>query len=59
MIAAAVRIAAAEPLTRADIFARLEAEFGPLNWYHLDTLSNALKSAGLTFKRNRLSLKKA
>ncbi|OXJ21078.1 transposase [Burkholderia sp. HI2714] len=59
MIAAAVRIAAAEPLTRADIFARLEAEFGPLNWHHLDTLSNALKSAGLTFKRNRLSLKKS
>lgn len=59
MIEAAVRIASAEPQTRAEIYAKLEAEFGPLSWHHLDTLSNALKSAGLSYKRNRLSLKKS
>lgn len=59
MIAAVVRMASAEPLTREQITQRLEAEFGPLPFEHLDTLSVALKREGLTFKRNRLSLKKS
>ncbi|OXJ21420.1 transposase [Burkholderia sp. HI2714] len=59
MIAAAVRMASVEPLTREQIVQRLEAEFGsPLPFGHLDTLSVALKREGFTFKRNRLSLKK-
>ncbi|WP_080432492.1 helix-turn-helix domain-containing protein [Burkholderia ubonensis] len=37
MIAAAVRIASAEPLTREQITQRLETEFGPLSFGHLDT----------------------
>jgi transposase len=59
MIAAVVRMASAEPLTREQIVQRLEAEFGPLPFGHLDTLSVALKQKGFTFKRNRLSLKKS
>ncbi|KUY56368.1 MULTISPECIES: helix-turn-helix domain-containing protein [unclassified Burkholderia] len=59
MIAAVVRMASAEPLTREQITRRLEAEFGPLPFEHLDTLSVALKREGFTFKRNRLSLKKS
>lgn len=58
MVAAAVRMASAEPLTRAQIAQRLEAQFGTLPFEHLDTLSEALKREGFTFKRNRYSLKK-
>nr|WP_080415597.1 helix-turn-helix domain-containing protein [Burkholderia ubonensis] len=59
MIAAVVRMASTEPLTREQIVQRLEAEFGALPFGHLDTLSVALKREGFTFKRNRLSLKKS
>ncbi|HDR9512260.1 transposase [Burkholderia cepacia] len=59
MIAAVVRMASAEPLTREQITQCLEAEFGPLPFEHLDTLSVALKREGFTFKCNRLSLKKS
>ncbi|RQT73134.1 helix-turn-helix domain-containing protein [Burkholderia cepacia] len=58
MVAAFVRMASVEPLTREQIVQRLEAEFDPLPFGHLDTLSVALKREGFTFKRNRLSLKK-
>ena len=58
MVAAAVRYASAESLTRDQIARRLEAEFGPLPFGHLDTLSVALKREDFTFKRNRFSLKK-
>ncbi|KVP82172.1 transposase [Burkholderia ubonensis] len=59
MITAVVRMASVEPLTREQIVQRLEAEFGPLPFGHLDTLGVALKREGFTFKRNRLSLKKS
>ncbi|WP_244116910.1 helix-turn-helix domain-containing protein [Burkholderia contaminans] len=55
MIAAVGHMASAEPLTREQITQRLEAEFGPLPFEHLDTLRVALKREGFTFKRNRLS----
>ncbi|MGC3030617.1 helix-turn-helix domain-containing protein, partial [Burkholderia sp. DN3021] len=58
MIATVVRMASGEPLTREQIVQRVEAEFGPLPFGHLDTLSMVLKREGFTFKRNRLSLKK-
>ncbi|WP_321787968.1 hypothetical protein [Burkholderia pyrrocinia] len=58
-ISAVVSMASAEPLTREQITQRLEAEFGPLPFGHLDTLSVALKRECFTFKRNRLSLKKS
>jgi transposase len=58
MVAAVVRMVSAEPLTRAQIAQRLEAEFGTLPFEHLDTLSAALKREHFTFKRNRFSLKK-
>ncbi|HHV7525565.1 TPA: helix-turn-helix domain-containing protein [Burkholderia orbicola] len=59
VIAAVVRVASAEPLTREQINQRLETEFGPLPFEHLDTLSVALKRKGFTFKCNRQSLKKS
>ncbi|WP_323123668.1 helix-turn-helix domain-containing protein [Burkholderia alba] len=59
MIGAVVRMASAEPLTREQITQSREAEFGPLPFEHLDTLSVALKREGFTFKRTCLSFKKA
>ncbi|WP_322245402.1 hypothetical protein [Burkholderia stagnalis] len=47
MIAAVMRMASVEPLTRDQIVQRLEAEFGSLPLGHLDTLSVALKREGL------------
>lgn len=58
MIATAMELASTEPLTREQIVQRLEVQFGPMPFVHLDTLSVALKRAGFTYKRNRLSLKK-
>ena len=59
MIAAAIRLASTEPLTREQIVQRLAAQFGAMPFEHLDTLSVALKRAGFTYKRNRFSLKKS
>lgn len=44
MVAAVVRMASAEPLTRAEISQRLEAQFGTLSFEDLDTLSRALSA---------------
>ncbi|KWH26487.1 hypothetical protein WL99_22205 [Burkholderia cepacia] len=59
MIETVEYMASAELLTRVQITQRLEAEFGPLPFEHLDTLSVTLKQKGFTFKRNRPSLKKS
>ncbi|WP_232440839.1 helix-turn-helix domain-containing protein [Burkholderia ubonensis] len=59
MIAAAIRLASTEPLTREQIVRHLEVQFGPMPLEHLDTLSVALKRAGGTYKRNRFSPKKS
>ncbi|KWB38558.1 hypothetical protein WL35_23475 [Burkholderia ubonensis] len=58
MVAAAVRMASAEPLTRAQIAQRLEEQFGTLPFEHLDTLSETPKRDGFTIKRNRDSFKR-
>ncbi|KAG8148427.1 hypothetical protein BFF94_038105 [Burkholderia catarinensis] len=47
MIATVVRTASVEPLTGEQIVQRLEAEFGPPPFGHLETLSVALKRRGL------------
>lgn len=57
MIATAVEVACTESLTLARIAQRVEEEHGPLPCT-LETLGNTLKKQGLTWKRNRLSLKK-
>lgn len=57
MIATAVEAACAESLTLARIAQRVEEVHGSLPCT-LETLANTLKKQGLTWKRNRLSLKK-
>ncbi|MCA7955723.1 hypothetical protein LGM43_36395 [Burkholderia seminalis] len=59
MIVAIVRVALVEPLTRAQIVQRLEADFDPLPFGHLGTLSAAFKRKNFSFRRNRRSLKKS
>lgn len=59
MVAAAVQIAKAEPLTLALIAQRLEATFNEPLPCKLETLGMALKREGLSFKRNRFALKKS
>ncbi|WP_423395540.1 hypothetical protein [Burkholderia sp. LMG 21824] len=59
IVAAIVRVASIKPLTRGQIVQRLAAEFGPLSFGHLDTLSEALERESFTFKRSRLSLRKS
>lgn len=57
MITTAVEAACAESLTMARIAQHIEEVHGPLPCT-LETLANTLKKQGLTWKRNRLSLKK-
>jgi transposase len=59
MVAAAVQIATAEPLTLARIAQRLEAQFSKPLACRLGTLGMALKREGLSFKRDRYALKKS
>jgi transposase len=58
MVTTALQAASAEPLTRAQIAQRIEADHGEFPCC-LETLSVALKREGLSFKRNRYSLKKS
>jgi transposase len=58
-VAVALEIARAEPLTLAQIARRLEASQGQPLPCKNETLGEALKRAGFTFKRNRFSLKKS
>ena len=57
-ITTAVQAACAESLTLAQIAQRLEAVHGEPLPCTLETLGEALKACGLSFKRNRYSLKK-
>ncbi|RBJ74939.1 helix-turn-helix domain-containing protein [Pseudomonas sp. MWU12-2534b] len=59
MIASAVAAAREESMTLAKIALRVEAEHGVPLPCTLETLSKALKGAGLTYKRARFSLKKS
>ena len=55
---AAAEIARQEPLTLAKIAARIRERYPDAPSFSLDRLSIGLKARGLSFKRNRLSLKK-
>jgi transposase len=55
---AAAEMARQEPLTLAKIAARIAERFPDAPLFSLDRLSIGLKARGLSFKRNRLSLKK-
>lgn len=59
MVATAVAAAREESMTLARIAQRVEAEHGMPLPCTLETLSKALKGAGLTYKRARFSLKKS
>jgi transposase len=58
MVAVALEIARAEPLTLIQIAKRVEESQGQPLTCKIETLGEALKRAGFTFKRNRFSLKK-
>jgi hypothetical protein len=58
MLDTAAEIARQEPLTLAKIAARIAERFPDAPSFSLDRLSTGLKARGLSFKRNRLSLKK-
>jgi transposase len=58
MIDVAAEIARKEPLTLAKLAARVHERFPDAPEFSLDRLSIGLKARGLSFKRNRLSLKK-
>ena len=58
MLDAAAEIAEKEPLTLAKIAARIKERFPNAPSFSLDRLSVGLKARDISFKRNRLSLKK-
>lgn len=58
MLEVAADIARQEPLTLAKLAAQLHERFPDAPTFSLDRLSVGLKARGLSFKRNRLSLKK-
>jgi len=58
MLDVAAEIARQEPLTLAKLAARVHEHFPNVPEFSLDRLSIGLKARGLSFKRNRLSLKK-
>lgn len=58
LLDAAAEIARQEPLTLAKIAARVAERFPDAPAFSLDRLSVGLKARKLSFKRNRLSLKK-
>lgn len=58
LLDAAAEIARQEPLTLGKIAARVAERFPDAPTFSLDRLSVGLKARGLSFKRNRLSLKK-
>ncbi|MBB5470993.1 transposase [Paraburkholderia sp. Clong3] len=58
VVAVALEIARAEPLTLAQIARRVEQAKAQALPCKIETLGEALKRAGFTFKRNRFSLKK-
>ena len=58
-VAVALEVARAEPLTLAQIARRVEESQGQPLPCKVETLGEALKRAGFTFKRNRFSLKKS
>ncbi|HTR11284.1 MAG TPA: helix-turn-helix domain-containing protein [Paraburkholderia sp.] len=57
-IAVALEVARAEPLTLARIAQRVEAALNEPLPCKIETLGEALKRGGFSFKRNRFSLKK-
>jgi transposase len=59
MVATALNIAREEPMTLAQIAQRVEQTHGQPLPCKKETLGEALKRAGFTFKRNRFSLKKS
>lgn len=59
LVAVALEIARAEPLTLGQITRRVEQTQGQPLPCKIETLGEALKRAGFTFKRNRFSLKKS
>jgi transposase len=59
VVAVALEIARAEPLTLAQIARRVEQAQAQALPCKIETLGEALKRAGFTFKRNRFSLKKS
>ena len=59
MLDKAARIASDESLTLRKIAARLKTDFPQADTFSLDRLSKGLKARGMSFKRTRLSLKKA
>jgi transposase len=59
MVAAALEVARAEPLTLAKIAQRVQAILGEPLPCQIETLGEALKREGFSFKRNRYALKKS
>jgi hypothetical protein len=59
MVATALEVARAEPLTVAQIAQRVQDVHGEPLPCRIETFGEALKRAGFTFKRNRYTLKKA
>jgi hypothetical protein len=59
VVAVALEIARAEPLTLSQIARRVEQAQAQALPCKIETLGEALKRTGFTFKRNRFSLKKA
>ncbi|QFY42192.1 hypothetical protein F6R98_05725 [Candidatus Methylospira mobilis] len=58
MLDVAAKIACQEPLTLAKIAVRIAERFPDASSFSLDRLAVGLKAGGLSFERNRLSLKK-
>ena len=59
MVTTALEVARAEPLTLAQIAQRVQDVHGEPLPCRIETLGEALKRAGFTFKRNRYTLKKS
>lgn len=59
MVATALEVARAEPLTLAQIAQRVQDVLGESLPCRIETLGEALKRAGFSFKRNRYALKKS
>jgi hypothetical protein len=59
MIATALDVARTEPLPLAQIAQRMQAVYGESLPCRIETLGEALKHEGFSFKRNRYALKKS
>jgi len=59
MVATALEVARAEPLTLAQIAQRVQAILGEPLPCQIETLGEALKREGFSSKRNRYALKKS